>query len=166
MEQHGWSVETDGAQGPVGRAAREVERNTPLRQARVCYSHLAGVAGVRLLDEMLRRGWLAQTLDTKVPAATVQAATTRIEYELTPLGAHALAERGVDLSAAARPGRRLAYGCPDWTEGRPHLAGALGEAVLRCLERSGVIHESDGTRVVRQDASLVSWLDGPRELRA
>ncbi len=166
MEQSGWSVETDGAKGPVGRAAREVERNTPLRQARVCYSHLAGVAGVRLLDEMLHRGWLVQ-----VPAATMQAAdmpsaTTRTQYLLTPFGAQALAQRGVDLAAVARPGRRLAYGCPDWTEGRPHLAGALGEAVLQSLEQSGIIHQSNETRVVRQEASLASWLDGPRDLHA
>ena len=31
------------------QAQREVRRNTPLRKARTCYGHLAGVAGVALL---------------------------------------------------------------------------------------------------------------------
>src|ERR1043166_3239825 len=42
------------------QAGREVRRNTAMRQARTCYDHLAGVAGVQLLDEMLRRRWLEQ----------------------------------------------------------------------------------------------------------
>ena len=40
------------------QAAREVRRNTALRQARTCYDHLAGVAGVQLLDAMCERGWI------------------------------------------------------------------------------------------------------------
>ena len=32
------------------QSQREVRRNTPLRQARTCYGHLAGVAGVALMD--------------------------------------------------------------------------------------------------------------------
>src|SRR5262245_29951400 len=31
---------------------------TPIRRARTCYDHLAGIAGVQLLDELLRRNWL------------------------------------------------------------------------------------------------------------
>jgi len=42
------------------RAARELRRDAPLRHARTCYDHLAGVEGVHLLREMLRRGWLLQ----------------------------------------------------------------------------------------------------------
>ena len=42
------------------RAARELRRDAPLRHARTCYDHLAGVEGVQLLREMLRRGWLLQ----------------------------------------------------------------------------------------------------------
>src|SRR5262245_53420075 len=40
------------------QARREIQGNTAIRQARTCYDHLAGVAGVQLLDEMLHRGWL------------------------------------------------------------------------------------------------------------
>src|SRR5262247_3572687 len=32
--------------------------DAPVRLARTCYDHLAGVAGVRLLDGLLARGWL------------------------------------------------------------------------------------------------------------
>src|SRR6476646_9267138 len=52
-------AEADRSQVPRSdAAARAVRGNTPLRQARTCYDHLAGVAGVGLLDELLRRDWL------------------------------------------------------------------------------------------------------------
>ena len=40
------------------QADREVRRDTRLRQARTCNGHLAGVAGVALMDEMLGLDWL------------------------------------------------------------------------------------------------------------
>jgi hypothetical protein len=42
----------------------------------------------------------------------------------------------VDVAAARAARRSFARLCLDWTERRPHLAGALGEALLaRLLER-------------------------------
>jgi hypothetical protein len=41
-------------------AQREVKLDSQLRHARTCYDHLAGVAGVELLREMLRRGWIEE----------------------------------------------------------------------------------------------------------
>jgi hypothetical protein len=41
--------------------------------------------------------------------------------------------------------RRVAYGCLDWSERRPHLAGALGAAVLDLfLRRKWVAQEVGG----------------------
>jgi hypothetical protein len=149
MIEYGGRRASDGrAQAPLGRAEREVRDDTPLRRARTCYNHLAGVAGVGLLDEMVRRGWL-------VPGGAAE----RSDYTLTPEGAAALARRGVDLAAARTSGRRFAYGCPDWTEGRPHLSGALASEILKALGRRGVIERRPGSRAVRQHNSLASWLD-------
>jgi len=129
------------------QAARAVRRDTPIRHARTCYDHLAGVAGVRLLDVMLERGWL-----------TVEEGP-RPRYRLTPTGDAALRARGVDLDRAKQARRMYAFGCLDWTERRPHLGGALGAAVLHALEDAGVVHRDGTARTMLLAQPLDAWLD-------
>jgi DNA-binding transcriptional ArsR family regulator len=135
------------------QAARAVRRDLPIRQARTCYDHLAGVAGVHLLDALLERGWLA-------PHAAGDDGG-RIVYDLTAEGEAALRARGVDLDAARRARRRFAFGCLDWTERRPHLGGALGAAILRALETSGGIARDTSSRTIDVRARFDAWLDDP-----
>ena len=93
-----------------------------LRAARLCYDHLAGQLGTEVSEKLLSRGWLTQLDDTHGA------------YEVTPEGEQALAAIGVDVNALRHGRRRFAYGCMDWSERRPHLAGALGAAVgERCI---------------------------------
>ena len=132
------------------QAAREVRRDTPLRRARTCYDHLAGVAEVALFDEILNRGWLEQTESQDSP---------RVSYHLTPLGQQALAGKGVDLTPSSSK-RRFAYGCTDWTERRLHVGGALGAAVLRALQARDIVHRTPGTRTVTVQSGITSWF-GP-----
>ncbi|MDF6893579.1 transcriptional regulator, partial [Escherichia coli] len=87
-----------------------------------CYDHLAGQLGTEVSEKLLSRGWLTQ-LDAIHGA-----------YDVTPEGEQALAAIGVDVGALRNGRRRFAYGCMDWSERRPHLAGALGAAVAeRCI---------------------------------
>ena len=72
-----------------------------LRFARCCYDHLAGRLGVALTERLLR------------PRNTV------------------LRDLGIDLAALESSRRPLFRCCTDWTERRPHVAGALGAALLR-----------------------------------
>ena len=72
-----------------------------LRFARCCYDHLAGRLGVALTERLLR------------PGNTV------------------LADLGIDLAVLETSRRPLFRCCTDWTERRPHVAGALGAALLR-----------------------------------
>jgi DNA-binding transcriptional ArsR family regulator len=72
-----------------------------LRFARCCYDHLAGRLGVALTERLLR------------PGNTV------------------LGELGIDLAALESSRRPLFRCCTDWTERRPHVAGALGAVLLR-----------------------------------
>src|SRR5205807_1205026 len=81
-------------------AGREVRRNSSIRRARSCYDHLAGVAGVGLLDALLRRRWL-------VPVRSGR----RVRYALTPTGDRALGARSVEIARARRARRMFAYGC-------------------------------------------------------
>ena len=124
---------------------------TPIHRARTCYDHLAGVAGIQLLDELLRRNWLTVS----------DANGKRPQYGLTPAGVHAFLARGVDLGQARKSRRLVAYGCLDWSERRPHLAGALGAAVLAALAAAGVVQASDDSRAVQLARPLADWLDKP-----
>jgi DNA-binding transcriptional ArsR family regulator len=124
---------------------------TPIRRARTCYDHLAGIAGVQLLDELLRRNWLT----------VADANASRPQYGLTPAGVHAFHARGVDLGAAGKARRLFAYGCLDWSERRPHLAGSLGAAVLEALRSAGVVRPTDDSRAVTLVRPLTDWLDRP-----
>jgi len=72
-----------------------------LRFARCCYDHLAGQLGVAVTERLLRPG---NTL---------------------------LHDLGIDLQALESSRRPLFRCCTDWTERRPHVAGAIGAALLR-----------------------------------
>jgi DNA-binding transcriptional ArsR family regulator len=111
--------------------------NTPnrLRMARTCYDHIAGTLGVALHDRIQVIGWLADG-----PGAS----GGENAYELTPRGAKAFGDLGMDLEATRRLRRRFAYACVDWSERRPHLGGAVGAMLLQlALKRKWVVQEPD-----------------------
>ena len=137
------------------QAAREVRRNSALRRARTCYQHLAGIAGVELLYQLLDRGWLEQE----------ESQDSRINYRPTTLGLQELHRRGIEGIPATDSRRRFAYGCMDWTERRLHLAGALGALLMGALDAQGAVRRQQGTRVVLLQSSLADWLDRPAQPR-
>jgi len=102
---------------------------SPIREARTCYDHIAGTLGVSLCDRLLALGWLS--------ASSRRADNS---FELTAEGAIALEVIGVDIEAARQLRRRFAFACLDWTERRPHVGGAFGAAILGvALKRKWVI---------------------------
>ncbi|MCA3182094.1 MULTISPECIES: helix-turn-helix transcriptional regulator [unclassified Cupriavidus] len=123
------------SQPPRVRAV-PVSRGTPpaLRQARTCYDHLAGELAVGLFERMSRAGWL--TVDG-----------TRID--LTGDGSQAIAQLGIDLDATRRKRRQFACTCPDWSERKPHLGGALGAAMLETMLEKGWIEPTHASRALR-----------------
>ncbi len=135
---------------PSAQAAREVRRDSPIRQARTCYDHLAGVAGVELMDALLQNGWLEEQGQSK----------GRTHYRLTPAGEKALILRNVDLLPMNGSKRMYAYGCIDWTERQFHLGGALGAATMRSLAEADIARRDSGTRVVALLKPVSRWVDG------
>jgi DNA-binding transcriptional ArsR family regulator len=100
--------------------------------ARTCYGHLAGEMAVRILDSMLKGRWLG---------------SQGRDFVLTRAGEARVAALGIDL--AARPRRRVfARACVDLTQRRPHLGGALGEALLQAFVARGWIQRHRRSRVV------------------
>ncbi len=131
-------------------AAREVRHDTPLRQARTCYGHLAGVAGVYLMDGMLAVGWLKE--------AETRPGDRHLRYVTTAAGDRALAVRGVERSSGNRAPPGEVYGCLDWTERHQHLGGKLGRTIVTSLWDGGFIRRSEGSREVAVLKPLSSWL--------
>lgn len=117
----------------AGDARPRFVPHTPsrLRFARTCYDHLAGEMAVRLHDRLREIGWIS-------------APPVGEEYEVSAEGAKAFATLGVDVAAARAQRRRFAYACVDWSERRPHIAGALGAALLQvALKRRWVVQDLD-----------------------
>ncbi|GAA0233802.1 helix-turn-helix transcriptional regulator [Cryptosporangium japonicum] len=137
------------------RGLRAVTADAALRRGRTCYDHLAGGLGVAVTDAMVRTGLLGA--DTLTPAGTAWFADT-----LTPAGAAWFADT---LGEPLRPGRRpTARRCLDWTERRPHLAGAAGAALCAAfLGRTWVTRVGSGraVRVTPAGTAALSTLFGP-----
>jgi DNA-binding transcriptional ArsR family regulator len=127
------------------RSLRDANRKENLRQARLCYDHLAGVLGVNVTEALVGRGAL-------------EAADGG--FALTADGETAMGELGVDVRALRRRRRPLTRACKDWTEPGHHLAGSLGAAIAtQCFERHW-IERGEAGRIVRVTAA------GERGLRA
>jgi DNA-binding transcriptional ArsR family regulator len=113
-------------------------RDAALRAARTCYDHLAGRLGVALADAMVAGGYAELGSDGGIVTDTGIGFLGRIGIDVDAL----LAGRG------KRTARVLCRPCLDWSERRPHLAGAVGAALCaHSLDRKWVRRLSD-TRAV------------------
>jgi DNA-binding transcriptional ArsR family regulator len=105
-------------------------RRRALAHARTCYDHLAGRVGVAIAEAMTER--------------------ELIDWEhgprLTPRGEDWLAEQEIAIPVSAR--RPALRSCLDWTERRPHLAGAVGAALCAHALDRGWIKPVGSTRAV------------------
>jgi DNA-binding transcriptional ArsR family regulator len=128
------------------RSLREGTRAEALRFARTCYDHLAGRVGVAVMDSLLARGRLDH--DGPSGADRLSSPGRAMRFGLTENGAEFLEHLGVDLDdlPARRPAVRY---CMDWSEQRPHLAGAVGAALTTRFFDAGWIERTDATRAVR-----------------
>jgi DNA-binding transcriptional ArsR family regulator len=122
--------------GPVGerpRTFRAGQKAAALAGARTCYDHLAGRLGVAIADAMTRRGLIDQTRGVAITRSG---------------GAWLATNLGIDVDALGRGQRPLVRVCVDWTERRPHLAGAAGAQICRRFQDRGWIRRIDGSRAM------------------
>lgn len=119
-------------EGLDGIAARTVKPRGPsdpaLREARVCYDHLAGVRGVWLCERLIE--------------------SSREPITLSPRSASFFNTLGIDVDALSAQRRPFIRTCLDWTERRPHLAGALGAAMLDRMFALRWARRETGSRIV------------------
>jgi DNA-binding transcriptional ArsR family regulator len=95
---------------PLSRQARA------LGAARICYDHLAGRLSVDLTDSFVARKYVV--LDEEAA-------------EITATGTRFFTEFGIELPTLGSTHRHVCRLCLDWTERRPHIAGAVGAAITK-----------------------------------
>jgi hypothetical protein len=110
---------------PLSRQSRA------LSAARICYDHLAGRLSVDLTDSLVAREYIV--LDAEAA-------------EITTAGARFFADFGIGLPRSSR--RRHCRLCLDWTERRPHIAGAIGAAITRRCFDLGWMERVTGSHAV------------------
>jgi len=104
-----------------------------LRKARICYDHLAGDYGVRMLDSLVAKGAIAAIGEG---------------LALTGKGESQLKCIGIDIGDLKSSRRPLCRSCLDWSERRAHLAGSLGKALLSNFFDKGWARRTAGSRSV------------------
>lgn len=94
-------------------------KDAALREARVCYDHLAGETGVALLTGLQQRNYLRLADEGAL--------------QLTPEGRDYFSSIGLGLDGLESKRRPLCLHCLDWSERRHHLGGSLGAAILEMM---------------------------------
>ena len=135
---------------PPAAAVRSLREHTAalkLAEARTCYDHLAGRRGVELRDRLLAVGAVRQVDDR--------------DHVITRSGRALLLSLDLDAERLETGRRVFARSCIDWTQRRPHLAGALPAALAARFLELGWFSRSEGRglRVSEDyDQRLATWL--------
>ncbi|EKF19222.1 ArsR/SmtB family transcription factor [Nitratireductor pacificus] len=108
-------------------------RDNAMREARVCYDHLAGERGVAMFDAFVGRGLLAVSGE---------------DVGLTERGTAFFCDFGIDIAAMQGRRRPVCRSCLDWSVRRSHLAGGLGAAVLERFVALGWARREKNSRVM------------------
>jgi DNA-binding transcriptional ArsR family regulator len=109
-------------------------RDAAMREARVCYDHLAGERAVAMLDGFLAQGILRRNGD---------------EIRLGKSAPARFAAVGIDTASFEGQRRPVCRACLDWSVRRSHLAGALGAAILdKILAEKWARREPEGRAIV------------------
>jgi hypothetical protein len=113
-------------------------KDAAMREARVCYNHLAGAKGVQMYRSMVAAGHLMVADEG---------------LSLSDSGMRFVSELGIDLAALPPSKAPMCRECLDWSARQSHLAGQLGRAMLTLFETQGWAKRQENSRVVRFSAA-------------
>ncbi|HET9536211.1 MAG TPA: winged helix-turn-helix domain-containing protein [Mesorhizobium sp.] len=114
--------------------SRPGPRDTTLREARICYDHLAGDRAVEMLDGFMARGILERRGD---------------RIEIGKSGRSYFEAIGIDPAGLSTGRRPMCRACLDWSVRRSHLAGSLGAAIFdRILAERWARRDPDSRAVI------------------
>lgn len=127
----------EGLMGLAAGAGHLRKRTGPkdakLREARVCYNHLAGDMGTQMFDSLMAQGHLS---------------LEDAELALTDSGSAFASKSEIDLLTLQKARMPLCRECLDWSERKSHLAGSLGRAFLTRFEELSWAKRDQKTRIV------------------
>lgn len=133
---------------PARHAVVVGPRDAGLRQARMCYDHIAGRLGLAIADGLLAEGAIA--FDGDSGHVTDRAATV-------------LQRWGLPLDMQTPPpgrGRPYCRPCLDWSERRAHVAGKLGALICtHCLAQGWLIRKPDSRALTISGAGAARFRD-------
>lgn len=124
-----------GVASSVGpKRTRPGPRDATMREARICYDHLAGEHAVAMLDSFLERGIIIREGE---------------RLGLGKAGAGFFEAVGIDTNSLVKPRRSVCRACLDWSVRRSHLAGTLGAAIFdKILSEKWARREKGGRAVI------------------
>ena len=125
------------------RRVRTGPRDPALREARICYDHLAGTRGVQMLESMLARKHLLRTEGA---------------LKLTKAGYCFVRDFGIEVGTMDIVGRPSCISCLDWSERRDHLAGRLGAAIFtRLIDMKWARRDTESRAVLFNQRGLAAF---------
>lgn len=130
-----YAIEAIGNLIPDKKHRKIVENtsNAAIKHCRTCYDHLAGEVGVLLTEQLIQQKFI-------VPEGTV--------YLVTEKGKSFFSEFDIDTNELKKSRRIFAKPCLDWTERKPHLAGALAAAFLDKLLLADYFRKTKDSRAI------------------
>ncbi|MBO0858461.1 MAG: winged helix-turn-helix transcriptional regulator [Chloracidobacterium sp.] len=133
------AIEALAALSPMAKEAAGLppRQTSDLKYARTCYDHLAGKVAVEICAALENEGFL-----NPVDA----------DFEITSRGEKMFRGLGMEIGELRDERRAFARQCQDWSERRPHIAGALGAAMLDLMFQRGWIARVRSSRIVRVTA--------------
>ncbi|WP_314224213.1 ArsR/SmtB family transcription factor [Streptomyces zaehneri] len=152
------------------RTLRAASAGSAMARGRTCYDHLAGRLGIAVTDALTAHGLLSAASEPGgrtdgaqagpvasgpgAPAGSPASSASRERatgFLLTEAGLRWFEVSGIALDRTTR--RPLARACLDWTERRPHLAGAAGAALCRHALDAGWCVRIGSERAVKVTAA-------------
>lgn len=131
----GLAIESIAAISPQSKNPfNQLEPLSEVRFCRVCYDHLAGRFAVALTDFFLAQRFIEEG---------------EKEFFVTHAGEQFFSTLDVDVALLRLKRRAFARRCLDWTERKPHIAGALGNAIFERLKVLKWISRIQGSRAIR-----------------
>ena len=128
------SLSLIGAPTTRTRTLSEHLVNKQICQARTCYDHLAGRLGVVLTARWVEMGWLL---------------TNAYDFTVTDHAVKWLSAQHIDSTGLLKGRRPGARQCLDWSERKPHVAGAFGAMLADWLLRERWLARVPSSRAVR-----------------
>lgn len=119
--------------GPLRSRSEALNPKSPIRYCRTCYDHLAGHIGVAITQSLVKQRIIEENKD---------------EFKLSHKGEKWFHQLGIPVEELKDQRRSFLRPCLDWSERKPHMAGALAAALLNHMLSSDWIRRTKNSRVV------------------